>query len=275
MTVTTDQLTAYIDGELSGDEADRVAVAIAADPALSARFDAETQLRSTLRGHFDPIAAEPVPESLTLMMATLAAQDVESEMSDAAAAPSKAPAPARVFDLAAARARRDAATVPKPTASSEKFTLPRWWGTGIAIAASLALGVGFGVQLPREGARADADGALIATGSLARGLEMRLASAQEVAPASDLHILTSFQRSDKSFCRVYEAGATSGIACKGEAGWLLEKTAATGKREAGEYRQAGTAASELMSAAQEMAAGNPLDASQERTARGNGWRPVR
>lgn len=260
--VTEAELTAYADGEITGADADRIAAAIAADPALAARLDAEKQLRALLRGHLDPVAAEPVPESLTLMIAAAAAEDAEHAMTDAPAPPSP---PARILDFAAARARKQSET---KTPSAAPRPLPRWWVTGVAIAASLVLGVGLGVKLPREGAGLSSDGAFVASGSLAHGLNTRLASMD--APKG-MRILTSFRRGSGDYCRVYEAGANSGIACKEGSDWVLERTMASGPREAGQYRQAGSAQAELMAAAQDMASGEPLDAAQERAAKSANW----
>lgn len=264
MSVTDEDLTAYADGELTGADAERVAAAIAADPALAARLDAEKRLRALLGGHFDPVMTEPVPESLTLMIAAAAADDAEREMIDTPAPPVEPHEPARILDFAAARARRDA----EAKAATPPLRLSPRWGAGAAIAASLVLGLIVGTQMPREGARTTQDGALVATGSLARGLEGRLAA--DDTPG-DLRVLTSFRRNGGDYCRVYEARATSGIACKGDEGWTLERVQATGKREAGEYRQAGSAQADLMTAAQAMASGEPLDAQQERAARAVGW----
>lgn len=260
MTVSDEEFAAYADGELSGDEARRVADAIAADPALAGRLEAEQRLRAMLRGHLDPVTAEPVPDSLTLMIAAAAAQDAEADMTDA-----QPQQPARILDFAAARARRDEKARP---AAPRRLTLPRWWGTGAAIAASLVLGLFLGTRMADDGAAVTANGTLVATGLLARGLDEKLASANE---PGKLRILTSFRRDDGGYCRVYDAGASSGIACKDSQGWILQRAVTNAATERGEYRQAGSSAGELMTAAQAMASGDPLDAEQERAARGKGW----
>lgn len=261
MSVSREELAAFADGELSGLEAERVSAAIAADPVLAARLEAEKRLRVLLRGDLDPIAAEPVPEHLTLMIAAAAADDAERAVSDAGS-----PEPAQILDFAAARARRDEKARPP---RARRLVLPRWWGTGAAIAASLVLGVFFGTRIQNDGVTVTSNGALIADGMLARGLDERLASAGE---AGKLRILTSFQRGDGSYCRVYDAGASSGIACKEGQGWTLQHTLVNGEAEHGEYRQAGSAQRELMAAAQAMASGEPLDAAEERAARAAAWR---
>lgn len=271
MTISEDQLAAYADGELPLGEAERIATAIAADPALSARLDAEIRLRATLRGILDPVAEEPVPESLTLLVATIAAQDAEEDMTDAS--PSERPRhPAPVVDLAAHRARRDEAKRQDRLATSGKRKIPGWWKTAIAMAACVTLGVGLGARLPRGSAHMEQNGRLTATGTLATGLESRLASAG-VRPETDgaFRIISSFQRKDARYCRVYDAGATSGIACKDGGRWVLERTMVSSAQERGEYRQAGSSAGELMAAAQDMTEGTLLTPAQEQAARKAGW----
>src|SRR3546814_6397555 len=75
--------------------------------------------------------------------------------------------------------------------SSDLAFLQRW-GSGLAIAASLVLGLMLGTQIHSGGAIAERNGALMASGALARGLDTRLASAD--ADSGGLRILASFQR---------------------------------------------------------------------------------
>ncbi|MFT4056233.1 MAG: transcriptional regulator [Novosphingobium sp.] len=258
MTVSEEELAAYADGELAGTEAQRVAAAIAAEPALAERLEAERRLRSLLKGHLEPVVSEPVPENLRLMIA--AAEDAEADPTDA-----KVQEPARILDFAAARSRRDQKA---RTAPPRRLTLPRWWSTGAVIAASLVLGLFLGTRMADDGAGVTPSGALMATGMLAKGLDEKLASSNE---PGKLRILTSFRRNDGSYCRVYDAGASSGIACKDSQGWILQRAVTNAASQHQEYRQAGSAAAELMTAAQAMAQGDPLDAAQEREVRAAGW----
>ena len=268
MTVTNEELIAFADGELSGADAARVEVAVAADPVLASRIERERQLRARLRGHLDPVASEPVPESLSLMIAAAAAEDMEQDMIDtpppAQTPPQAKTQPARVLDFAAARARREAES---KAAKPVQQAVPRRWGIGAAIAASLVLGLMLGPQFLGSSAVTERNGALVASGSLARGLDTQLASDEPDA----LRILSSFRRENGSYCRVYDAGTTSGIACKSNGEWTLERAVASGKSESSEYRQAESPVSELMTAAQNMAVGAPLNAAQERAARVDGW----
>ncbi|QKG70105.1 anti-sigma factor [Erythrobacter mangrovi] len=116
MTITPEELTAFADGELSGEREAQIAAAIEADPELARKVAAHRALKARLAGHFDPIVEQPVPEALATMLQ---------------------PKLAEVVDLAAARERIEA-----------RRTLPRWgWVVGPALAASLALAM----FLPRGG----------------------------------------------------------------------------------------------------------------------------
>lgn len=272
MSVTDEDLMAFADGELSGADAERVSAAIATDPALAARIEDERRLRTMLGQHLAPVAAEPVPENLTLMIAAFAAEETEQDMTDAPAAdPSTREEPARVLDFATALAKRQAnASTAKAVRAASPGNGSRNWATGAAIAASLVLGLVLGSQIGGRGAVTEQDGLLVASGALAKGLDTQLASVG--IDAGPLRMLASFRRSGGDLCRVFDGGGTAGIACKHEGRWMLERTVAGGEREAGEYRQAGSAQGELLTVAQEMAAGEPLDAAQERAAQANGWR---
>lgn len=258
MSVTDEELMAYVDGELPQDQAARMTAAISLDPALSARVDAHRHLRAILRGHLDPVAAEPVPESLTLLIASAAADQAEREMTDASQ-----PDGGEVVNFAAAKESRKLRASKAP-----QRVWPGNWRSGVAIAASLALGLVLGTQLTGGSDVVEEGGQLVASGSLASGLDTQLAASQ----GPDLQILTSFQRKGGDYCRVYSATATAGIACKEEGRWVLERSIGHAASQRGEYRQAGSAQTELMAAAQDMAEGDPLDANGERRAVGLDWK---
>lgn len=247
MTITPEMLAAYADGELSAQEAARVEAAIAADPALADEVAAHRALRAQLSAHFAPLLDRPVPEA---MLAALRTSDATES------------APDNIVDFGAARRAKQATATPGRT---------RWMWSG-ALAASLALGLVLGTQLPHEsGSIVREDGRLIASGDLDKALSNQLASADQDAP---VRVLLSFQRSDGQYCRGFEDGATAGIACRAGDRWAIERTQAeqgTGAADGG-YRQAGSAAGAIMAAAQDMAPDGALDADAERRARDGGWR---
>jgi anti-sigma factor RsiW len=270
MSVTPEELMALADGELSGEAAARVEAAIAADPVLARRLEAERGLRAALRGRLDPVAQEPVPLALTDLIArAAAAADAGQGMTDKVA-PAPAPSPAEVVDLAAARTRRKEAEKARDRAA-RRPNVPIFADRrmAFAIAASLVLGLMLGSQLHREGPVTQTRAGLAASGSLARTLDRQLASAGDV---DGLRMLASFRRQGGDYCRVFAGTATSGIACRRDGTWLLERTMAGGGGPSSDYRQAGSVQGDMLAAAQDMMRGDPLDAAQERAAIEKGWR---
>src|SRR3546814_15359621 len=85
-------LMAFADGELTGPEAEAVAAAIAADPALAEKVAQHRQLRAMLAGAFEPVLDEPLPAGL--------------------AALAKSPGQAAIVDFAVAKERRSASRAP-------------------------------------------------------------------------------------------------------------------------------------------------------------------
>jgi len=229
MAVDNETLAALLDGELDAVARARVEQAIAADPTLRDRLEAQRRLRERLAAHYGPVAEERVPERLRELLEP------------------------KVVDLEAARARRS----------------PPLWRSVAALAATLLLGLILGRAMP-DGPVAIEDGAMLARGDLADALETQLASAQAAGAATRIGV--SFAGADGRYCRTFERGALSGLACRGEEGWRLAMTAAGAAPSGGEYRQAGSGGAAVLAAAQEMMAGAPLDAEAERRARDAGWR---
>lgn len=243
MTIDPEMLAAYADGELGPEDVALVEAAIAADPALAEEVAAHRALRTTLSAHFAPILNMPVPDRLT---AALTPRD-------------------NVVNLAEVRKRKAQEDAP------ERPPLWKGWIMGGALAASLALGLVIGGQTDPGSDVITRDGQLMASGVLDKALTKQLASAQEGAAAQ---ILVSFKAKDGRYCRGFAQGAMMGIACHTGNGWSIERSQAIGTKDAqGGYRQAGSAGRDLMAAAQNMAAGDALDAQGEKIARAAGWQP--
>lgn len=222
-------VAAFVDGELDDLTARRIEREAAGDPALAAEIERHRALKAQLAAHFAPISEEPVPERLRALLVT--DTKVDSSLAD----------------------RRDA--------KGTRFA-PLHWG---AIAASLALGLTIGLKPWRPAADvSQANGTLVASGPLARALDTQLASSQ---PANaDVRIGLSFRDRQGRTCRSFEGRDLSGIGCRDDGGWTLERT--MGGRPGGDYRQA---SSGELAAAAAMMAGDPLDADAERAARDKGW----
>lgn len=193
---------AYVDGEVDLVTAKRIEKAMETDAALAARVDAERALRAKLSAHFDPVAADPVPDRLTAMLA-----NVDTSLAD----------------------RRDA--------KQRRFGFgPAQWG---AVAASLALGLLVGqFDLGGSGPVATKGGTLVASGALETALDTQLAATQPRDAA--VRIGLTFKDGAGMTCRSFEQAAVSGIACRAGEAWQLRQTLSSAA-QGSDYRQAGSA----------------------------------
>ena len=64
MTLSSETLAAYVDGELEGEALRRAEAVVAADPQLQAQVRRHRALKAKLNGHFAAIVAMPVPDRL-------------------------------------------------------------------------------------------------------------------------------------------------------------------------------------------------------------------
>lgn len=244
MTVSDEELAAFIDGECDAATSARIEQAAQADPALAERIRAERALIDRLGDSFGTVLKQPVPPRWEAM--------IRAEVG-----------PAPVISLAAVRAERAEASRP-PRA-------PIWRSAWIggAMAASLVLGLFLGGE--RNGAVpiAAENGALVAKGELASALDTQLASAQS---GKALTMLATFRNADGTLCRAFSGEIASGIACHSAGSWQLRHVLPGTPAQTAQYRQAGSANADLIAIAQQMASGDPLDAQQEAQARKNGWR---
>jgi hypothetical protein len=150
--------------------------------------------------------------------------------------------------------------VPRPIVSR--------WREAAAMAACLILGLLLGVGVQRGGPVSARGDGLYASGSLASALDV-----QEGGAAGAVKVAVSFRDKGGAYCRVFSSAAADGIACRDAVGWALRRTqqgSATVKGSG--YAQAGSADADLMAAAQDMMAGEPLDAAGETAARASGWK---
>jgi cytochrome P450 len=148
----------------------------------------------------------------------------------------------------------------------EKRPLLTRWREAAALAACLILGLVIGLRVPHGPVAAGAGG-LYASGSLAAALDDQIGSADGAAK-----VAVSFRDKQGSYCRVFSSSATDGIACRDASGWALRRTQRGSTTMRSDYAQAGSPDPELMAAAQDMMAGEPLDTKAEEAARRAGWR---
>jgi hypothetical protein len=240
MSVTDEQLSAFADGMLEGEEHARVAALVEADSVLSARVARMREAALALRSAFDELLAEPPPERFSALFEVQGAQVIQ---------------------------------FPTQTKSAAA-KLPAWLGA--AAAACLAVAFIGGrltapdpslVFLPNGGVRAD--------GALERALD-RQASGEDAERA--VEIALSFPADDGQFCRVFRlrgaAADATGLACGVGGDWsvvALSQTPGTAG-QAGYQQASGATPEAIVNAASERRAGDPLDGDAEEDAIRARWR---
>ena len=245
--ITQDQLSAYLDGEVTASEARDIEVALEADTELRARLD---QLRGgdlAVKAAMDRLLERPVPDAL--------AQAVRAAMT--------AREPRPLNDNAAAL---------RPRATLARQAL---WPS--AIAAALVGGVMLGHLTPLAGAgTADwtsqaGSGApqagqamAAALGGATSGAHVILASGRTMTP------IMTFTSQDGSLCRQFDVvgaeGIESGLACRADrSAWrLVALTKAGPAASDGGYRTASGPGGDAVSAmADRLIKGEPMDAAAE------------
>lgn len=243
--MSEERLLAWLDGELDAADAEEVARAVAADPALAERARRERALRARLRGAFAPVADEAPPQRLL---------EVLGMAQESAAKPQDTVVPLRA----------------RATATPAR----RWrWPEWTALAASLLLGVLFGAQFARpQGPVRMQDGALVAGTGLARVLDTQLAA--DARPGAALAAGMSFRDGEGRYCRTFLARGEQvlgGLACHGGGRWNVVALGEAENRQ-GELRQAASGLPASVLAEVDARQVQMLDAAAERAARDAGWR---
>ena len=258
MTIPNETLMAYVDGELDPSASAEVERALRADPELAARAARYRDLRSRLESAYAPELAEPVPERLLAAL--------------------RAPPPRTVVSVHEARVARRAAPAGRGDA---RWMATRWTGlrlTSMAAGVLLALGAVLLVWRDSQSVMIRAaDGALVASGALARGLSDQLSG--DSTSSSKVTTGLSFLAKSGDYCRTFSIahGAEgTGLACRRNEVWRIAVLAQPASGVAGDGSQYRTASSALppavLSAVQDRISGDPLDRAAELAARARGWR---
>jgi hypothetical protein len=243
MTVTDEELMAYVDGELDAARRELLRQEIAASTDLAQRVAEQQALRDRLRHAFDRTLNEPVPSRLTNL-----------------------PSRARVVGFRSAVRHRPSRIA---------------WLSGLALAAAIVLGIALGPMLPnlvRERPNIVSFGADVAAGgALADALSRRLASEQ--SSSDSIRLGVSFLAKSGEYCRTFISrrgdGALAGMACRQGAEWRIDalQSVAIVPGDSNGYRQAATSLPSMILQAAEVAmTGDPLDAHGEKEARDHHWR---
>jgi hypothetical protein len=254
MKIPDEMLAAYVDGELEGAERARVEQAIAQDAQLAQRVAQQRALRERLRGAFDGVLQQAVPQRLA-QAARLGAP----------------PGPAQVIDLARVRADRARRGGGQRQVKTRRYT----------IAACLVVGLVTGILIQRlaaPGALTEFhDGSLLARGALAHALNEQLAST--ASSGVQVRIGVTFRARSGNYCRTFALSgnrALAGLACRDQEQWQVLNLVAAEAASAGGNGQGMRMASSnlppaLLQAVNERISGEPLNAAAEAKARNNGW----
>lgn len=232
MTEVDEKFFAWLDGELSGDEAADMAARVAANPELSRLADEHRAMQARLKRAFDTVAEAPVPDHLR-----------------AALRPS-----AEVIDFGATQRR------------PRWQPLPHW----AAMAATLAIGVLLGTMIQWQG-NAPVElrgGQIFAAAALDRALDTQLAS----TPQGNTRIGLTFRDQAGAICRSFTEPHASGLACRTDRGWELRGLFAPAEGQGAAYRMAAGMDPNLAALVDSTMAGAPFDAAQEKAAKEHGWR---
>jgi len=239
MNLTQEQLIAYADGEVSGEELRAIENQLKARPDLRLFVERQRALRQRLESDFAPLMGEAIPDRLL------------KAVSDTPVSP---------------RWRwRQSFAGWKETLASRRFLLQSAVPAGVA----LALGLVIGVFITPQGSFRIDQGAMLAQGALSTALDRQLVSAQD--SASLVHVGISFRAKDGRYCRTFSEAALSGVACRDANGWAVAALAAS-PAESGSYRMAAAMPETVRKTVEDLIAGEPLDAAAEQRARDDGWR---
>ena len=233
MTSDEDRIGAFVDDEMSPQEAEAFAREMAADPVLARQVDIQERLRSRLRGSHAAVLERPASDAVMRLLEP----------------PRPVVVPLRRPWLRAA--------------------IPA--GVGFALAASIAIAVGLSQGAGAGDVAVSRAGTLVARGGLAQALDQRLGT--DSAAGARFQLVESFKAPDGRYCRIFRTPAQSaGLACKDASGWTIASLASPAKREAGDYRQAASSLPRAVVAAMgDLGLSEPLSAQEEAGARAAGW----
>jgi len=231
--IEDEEFFAWLDGELEGEAADRVAARVAASPELKARAHQHRTLSAGLRHAFDPVIADE-------------------------ASPPRFQS-AEVVDFGARATDRER--------RRRWLAAPQW----AAIAATLVVGIIAGqfVGDRSSGPIESRDGILVAAASLDAALDTRLASAPD---ADGARIGLTFRDAAGNICRSFSDGGANGLACRRGDGWQIRGLFQGAEGQAVDYRMAAGQDPRLAALIDETIAGEPFDAAQEKSTQAAGWR---
>lgn len=144
------------------------------------------------------------------------------------------------------------------------------WRSLIPAGAALAVGVMIGLANRPAQDLVLSHGHMLARGSLAQGLDTKLASAGYNGEGPRIGI--SFRDHTGSDCRTFSSDNQAGLACHRGGNWVVTTLVTQSPETGGAYRMAGSEMPDAVRRAVEASIqGAPFDAIAEAQARANGW----
>lgn len=285
MTLDDETLAAYLDGELSEAEMDRITDLIASSPEAAARLEALRASDAWLTRQFAAMDRKPIRQNTLDLIenAGLSKNTGLDENPSLGENPESDPANETASEDGTAnvvtfRPRSRMATMIADNLS---------WGHAVAASVALFVGVGTGMQLsaPQNGhyASQQTAGLITPASPLFDVLERTpslTAAALDTAGETTAMPLMSFRAKEGGYCREFQvASATAhsrNVACKDNSGWLIKVTVASaGPAPAanGGFTPASTQENALVdSTVLGLMAGDALDRKGEQTLIDHGWR---
>ncbi len=232
-----DKLSAFLDGELDAEQLAEIKSRAERDPLINAKLERMRETDELVCAAFDAPMHEDVPDRFIA-----AVDNGLSRLPGSAIAP--------------------------PLADNDNGK--RWWYTGGAAAASLALGLLLGSQImPTQTGNASMFIALDSTPS---------ATVTQIGSGQDLTPQLSFARIGGGYCRTFTLSAASkskaGLACKTKGQWSIEAlvpATVSGSADIGYVTAEGPAATGLDEIIAELRDGDPLGKSEEAIQLERGW----
>lgn len=247
MNITDEQLSAFLDAELSNAEMDAIREQLLEDESLADRLAELALVDELVAASAKQIDARPIPQSITALL-----QEPSALKEPAVSAESLAPATAQIITF--------------PLWKRVQKTLQQ----PLAAAASVALVIGFGLSQMLNH-NSDSNG----WSAVAKVLDVAPSGLMQVATnGTEVKPRLSFKNHSGEYCRQFDLkndqGQSENIACRQNGQWQLTASIVSEKIQDGDYQTA-SGGSTLDEALEEMIDGDVFNKNVEADAIAKSW----
>ncbi|WP_339857174.1 hypothetical protein [Pseudohongiella acticola] len=266
MNISDEKLGAFLDRELPDHEMNAINIAVANDNTLAARLAALASADALLKRHASALDSRPMPDGVLALLQAEAEAEAEAD--------ADADADDSALSATAAQTHKDSATtdnvVPMSRWQEKRQSAGQWFNRHVALAAGIALVVGFTGGQFLDDADRDSTGSMMAMtldSDVSNALDTQVSGeALIIDDATRIQSRFSFVDTNARRCRQFvlqqNGHSSENIACHTQQGWeLIASVVATGAN-AGEYQTA-SGNSMLDSALDAMMTGNALSLDKE------------